>query len=428
MKAHPQLNPQLSAHNPGPHFRLGRNSSKVPGDVFWKDSPGRTLILERTCYLQPTAQLEAVVGASSVHPIVVVTGDAGVGKSTLVAALVRPELTDWSVPEGFAHAIVLLNPTTNLRSIAVDKKRQLERSVAAFTQAVAEFERQVNHRERSLLYFLTLMIWKPLEHLLGAPEIRIVLDGFNQLPDGVRAQLRDSLALRPSHLRLVITSRESTPDNPIGFTMTVDRADRTDVANYLESRHVPTAWHETILDRADDNWLIASLLADALYRDPGLDLEKLPTNVNGAYELLLDQAGASAGWHTRFAPVLGPLAAAGSGAVLPLPLLSYASSSLGGPSGGDNVSDALRDLAGLVTRRDIGTPEEHAGLFHSTLADYLFSPAAAYAGFRIDTTPAHKSVIEPRSKCWLPWTGHDRDDPLYRYAFIYEPEHLWAHW
>ncbi len=40
MRVHPQLSPQLSAHNPGEHFYLGRNSAKVPGDVFWQDSPG----------------------------------------------------------------------------------------------------------------------------------------------------------------------------------------------------------------------------------------------------------------------------------------------------------------------------------------------------------------------------------------------------
>jgi len=54
------------------------------------------------------------------------------------------------------------------------------------------------------------MVLKPLEHLPGMPEIRIVLDGFNQLIDGLRAQVRDSLALWPSHLRLVITSRENS--------------------------------------------------------------------------------------------------------------------------------------------------------------------------------------------------------------------------
>jgi hypothetical protein len=43
VRTHPQLTPQLSSHNPGSHLRLGRNSSKVPGDVFWKESPSPSL-------------------------------------------------------------------------------------------------------------------------------------------------------------------------------------------------------------------------------------------------------------------------------------------------------------------------------------------------------------------------------------------------
>jgi hypothetical protein len=424
-EAYPQLAPQLSAHNTGEFLYLGRNITKDPGNVFWKDSPGRTLILEQTHNLQPTAELQAIVEASKAHSIVVVTGDAGVGKSTLAAALVRPELTGGIVPNGFSHAIALLNVNTNLRSLAVDLKRQLERSVSALVEGVAEFERRVAYQERSQLDLVALMVLKPMEHLPNAPEVRIVIDAFNQLPDSLRTQVRDSLAHCPPHVRLVITSRESTPDCPIGYRVTVDRADRRVVADYLESRHIPRDCHEAVLDRADDNWLIARLLADALHNNPDLDLERLPNTVVGAYELLLNQAGASEGWTTRFATVLGPLAAAGSGPVLPLRLLVYACSWLGGPSADDDVLAILRDLRGLVTRRDVESPDEHAGLFHPTFAEYLFSEEAAAAGFSIDPIATHKSLTEA-IRALAPLSGHKRDDPLYRYAFIHEAEHLWV--
>jgi energy-coupling factor transporter ATP-binding protein EcfA2 len=45
--------------------------------------------------------------------VVVVTGQAGSGKSTLAAALARPELTAGLAPEGYAHAVAMLGPTTN---------------------------------------------------------------------------------------------------------------------------------------------------------------------------------------------------------------------------------------------------------------------------------------------------------------------------
>ena len=86
LRTHPQLGPQLSARNPGKNLYLGSNSAKVPGDVFWKESPGCAQILEKTDYYQPTAGLAKLVDASQAHRRVILTGEAGVGKSTLAAA------------------------------------------------------------------------------------------------------------------------------------------------------------------------------------------------------------------------------------------------------------------------------------------------------------------------------------------------------
>ena len=69
------------------------------------------------------------------------TGEAGAGKSTLAAALVRPELTGGRVPSDFVQAVSFLVQTTNQRSLATDLERQLRRAVPAFAEAVAEFER-----------------------------------------------------------------------------------------------------------------------------------------------------------------------------------------------------------------------------------------------------------------------------------------------
>ena len=90
LKSCPQLVPQLAAHNPGRHFHLGRNNAKVPGDVYWKDSYGREQVLKQTEYYQTTADLPRVVEASTAHRCVIVTGEAGVGKSTLAAASPDP--------------------------------------------------------------------------------------------------------------------------------------------------------------------------------------------------------------------------------------------------------------------------------------------------------------------------------------------------
>ncbi len=279
MKAHPQLIPQLSAHNSGNHLRLGRNNSKVPGDVFWRDSPGRVQILERTEYYQPTAGLAELVAASQAHRIVIVTGEAGVGKSTVAAALARPEITEGLVPPGFAHAVAVLGTTTNPRNLAVDLQGQLRRSLAGFGDAVETCQRSVPQAEREKLGFLAQMVLRPLDYLDRAPDVRIVLDGLDQLPDGMRRQLRANLAEAPDHLRLIMTARDDTPDCPDGQVIRARQADRAVLGRYLEGRAIPEDAREAILDRAQDHWLIARLLADAVLAQPGMDLSRLPGTV-----------------------------------------------------------------------------------------------------------------------------------------------------
>ena len=91
----------------------------------------------------------------------ILTGEAGVGKSTLAAALARPEITEARVPPGFAHAVAMLDTTTNLRNLAVDLQGQLRHSVAGFAGAVEEFHRSVPRNEREKLDFLGQMVLRP---------------------------------------------------------------------------------------------------------------------------------------------------------------------------------------------------------------------------------------------------------------------------
>ena len=424
-RAHPELSPQHSTLNSGGQLRLGRNASKVPGDVFWKESPGRVQILEQTEYFQPTAGLDELVAASRADRVVILTGEAGVGKSTMAAALARPEITDGRVPPGFAHAVAMLGVTTNLRNLAVNVQGQLHRSVAGFAAAVEAFQRDVPRAERDRLDFLRQMVLSPLDYLEGRPTVRIVLDGLDQLPDGTRRLLREVLDAAPGHLHLVITARDDTPDGPEGRVLQATRTDRAVLARYLEERGVSEAARAAILDRAQRHWLIAQLLADAVLDRPDLDLSRLPRTVNDAYAVRLDQAGAAADWPSRFRPVLGLLAVAGSGPVLPMALLAHASTALGGPVDASQVREVLVDLRGLVVRRNTGTKDEHAGLFHLTLAEYLLSSDAASAGFAIDAEAAHRALAEAIDAL-APASGHKANDPLHRYAFLREADHWWA--
>ena len=144
-----------------------------------------------------------------------------------------------------------------------------------------------------------------------------------------------------------------------------------------------------------------------------------------AYAKLLDQAGAADAWRQKFRPVLGPLAVAGPGPILPLRLLARASKDLGGPKDVRGVRSVLSDLRGLVVRRDAGAAGEHVGLFHPTLAEYLLGPSASRTGYTLDVEAAHRAVVQA-IEALAPMEKHDRDDPLHRYAFLREADHLWA--
>ena len=421
---------QHVAFNPDDaRLSLGRNIAHDPGDVFWKDSPGCVEILRHTWYFQPTPQLAELVEASRSHPVVVLTGEAGAGKTSLAAALARPEITGNRsgriVPDGFVHAVVILTDSTNQRSLADDLEKQLRRSVPGFAEAVAELERSVPLPQREALDFLPRKVLRPLDYLLGQPEVRIVLDGFDQLSDFTREAVGRALASRPGHLRLVITARPQTPGCPPGHAFDHGTTPRDDLDRYLASRRVPEATRPAILDRASGHWLVASLLAQAVLNDPLTDLAQLPGTVNDAYTKLLDQAGAADAWNETFRPVLGPLAVAGTGPVLPLPLLVHASRSLGGPESVEDIRAILTRLRGLVVRRDAGETTEHVGLFHTTLAEYLLGRSAAEVGYGIDDESVHRAMVRAIN-AMAPMEKHNRDDPLHRYAFLREADHLWA--
>ncbi len=352
----------------------------------------------------------------------ILTGVAGEGKSTLAAALARPEITDGRVRPDFAHSVALLGGTTNLRNLAVDLEEQLRRSVAEFARAVDEFHRSLPRAERDKLDFLTQMVLRPLDHLPDRTGVRVVLDGLDQLSDGTRRELRRILEASPDHMRLVITTRDNTPHCPDGHVIRARCADPAVLSAYLADRRVPEDARAAILDRAQSHWLITQLLADAVLEQSGLDLARLPGTVNEAYAFRLDQAGAADEWPTRFSPVLGPLAVAGAGPVLPLGLLTHASAALGGPSNDSAVLEVLGALRGLVVRRDSGTQDELAGLFHTTLAEYILSPEAASAGFSIHKERAHRAIARAIEEL-APASDHKEQDSLHRYAFLREADH-----
>jgi tetratricopeptide (TPR) repeat protein len=424
--------PQLPAYNADEGLFLARNQARArrTGKSPWAGTRTEEEAERLTACFQPTPVLHKILTTSQETRCVAVTGIAGVGKSTLAAALIQPERTHGVVATGFAHAAVFLSGATLTPEIANTLSGQLERSVPGFSAARAEFERGLIDKEKRRLDSLQRQIVGPLRSLRGSALVRVVIDGLDQLHAASANSMYSALEVLASDaslpwVRLVVTSRPNTPLPRDAVEVPIDVADDGLVASYLERRGVPLALRSAITDRAQGNWLIARLLADQALAVPDSTPDSLSADWNGLYasNLLRIGAGTTGRWRQEFRPVLGALAAAGVGPVLPMRLLCAASARLGGRNRTSQVRDLLVDLRGLVVREQAGTDAERVGLFHETLAGYLLS--ADGEPFNIDAQDSHRALAEAIAEL-APADRHDADHPLHRYAMAREAEHLWA--
>ena len=224
-------------------------------------------------------------------------------------------------------------------------------------------------------------------------------------------------------VHLLVTARPDTYVPPQARSLAMDLATIEDLRTYLTRRQINTAVHDAIVDRAAGNWLVAQLLAD-LAADPAFDPAGLPSGLTELYGTALAGAGATdtRQWREMLRPVLGVLAAAGTGPVLPFELLADASGRLKGPTGLNAIHDVLFDMRGFVARTIPRAGQEHIGVFHQTFADYLFGPSAG--SFGIDPQAPH-AALASAIDALAPMARHDRSDPLHHYAEAREAEHLW---
>lgn len=376
-----------------------------------------------TAWFQPTGELERVVELSQRHRLVAVVGDAGAGKSAIAAALIRPEVAPGIVPPRFAQAVVFASESSTPPQLAMDLSGQLGRSVPGFTELARAFERATSEEEWNRLDALHRQVVGPLTLHKGGP-VRIVIDAIDQLPEDSSAPVRAALhALADTGARIVVTARADAwlPDR--AEQLRIRAADDAAVGAYLRHRGIGGDVAREISALASGNWLVVSLLAD-LVSDPGFGVAGLSASWGSIYDSALTSIGAgdSRSWENEYGPVLTVLAAAGTGPVLPLPLLRLASKKLGGPSRIGSVRDTLVRLRRFVVRGRPGTEDEQAGLFHATLHDYL---SAGHARYPVDIRRGHGAIHEAIDEL-APMAEHDPANPLHRYAAQMEPEHLWA--
>ncbi|WP_055626749.1 tetratricopeptide repeat protein [Streptomyces hirsutus] len=388
------------------------------------------------------AALAQVAAASAEHRCVVVRGAAGYGKTTLLAALCRPEVTAGAVPDRFVHAFRSLRLHESSTRLARDLANQLQVTVPEFRAAQEEF--------RSYLPVVTWEAQPVAEQvLLGAlrvlpagTPVRIVLDGFDQLSDASAVdvgdlvrQLRETSNRRwvPPDLRLVISSRPGGAPPADGPEIQLDAAADEEIRAYLRAQHVGEPLVDPATRASAGSWLVTSLLADYIRTGPGLAPGDVPTGLAAVYERIFD-AGLDGGglWAEDGSierVVFTVLAAAGAGAVLPEPLLLRACAEMGAPE----VTPAwLRtripaQLRRFIVRAPAGEGDAVTvlwGLFHQSLAEFLGRSDSPYA---VDLAAGHRAAADAitaiaPAQDRTPVTARQ---PLQEYAERAEAGHLW---
>ncbi|MER6345801.1 tetratricopeptide repeat protein [Streptomyces sp. NPDC001595] len=386
-------------------------------------------------HFRPVPALTEVVDASAEHRFVVVSGPAGHGKTTLLAALTRREVTGGRVPERFVHGLRLLKQQETGDRTARDLAQQLGVTVPGFTAAAEHHEASVARDEWERMPLTERLLLGPLGLLPPGTVVRLVLDGFDQLADSAAAEIRElverlrALPDGGADVRVIVSARPGV--GPAGADRTVELAAAPDeeVRRSLAEQEVPEHLREAIVRAAGGSWLVASLLADHVRGDPHLSAEEVPQGLGAVYDRVLDGALDGGGtWDAPGSPVRAAftvLAAAGTGAVLPRELLHAACRELGAEEPGD-LPAPLRRYVVQAPAGEGGTETRLLGLFHQSLVDHLTGGADATA-YAVDVTEGHRALaaalarLAPADR----YTPATANEPLHDYARRAEPGHLW---
>ncbi|MEV6910178.1 FHA domain-containing protein [Amycolatopsis sp. NPDC051071] len=179
-------------------------------------NPAAPDIERLTANYRQNPQLGATVGHLLTGArLVAIAGDAGAGKSAMLAALARPSVAGSYVPPDFLHAVLFASRGQTAEQIARELARQLRRTVPGFTEAGEAFLNGLDDDARSGASAFDLVILGPLRTL--APQwtdgpLRIAVDGLDDLDPDVASRLAGlvwSLSTDPelSWVKTVVATR-----------------------------------------------------------------------------------------------------------------------------------------------------------------------------------------------------------------------------
>ncbi|MDE1672076.1 MULTISPECIES: tetratricopeptide repeat protein [Nocardia] len=408
-----------TAEGVDPGLWLVPNTARHRDAVSGRSAAGFVDQLTRRLLLTPDVRerLDAIVDAGS-HRLRAVLGPAGVGKSTLLAMLIRPSLVDGlAVTPDYITAAVFLTVNSSVESVAAELAVQLDARVPGFREAARAARA---HRPRDEFDIFDILVRRPLARLSTAGRrVTVVLDGLNQPQEGTRRLLVAAIADLTSredlrHVRVIVGIRPGTgvEDDPeLAHMHRIDVAEPAadDIAAVVDSARGtapigPVDWigwiqrllAETPTDASGSRvvsggWLVARILLEvaagltdgAVASGIGLD-RVIALRVESALR------GTDPETASATAVLLGVLVAAGAGPVLPLELLDAALLSLGVDLSTARIRDVAVNLGALITRSHPGSVRESLGVSHS---GFLSALAAECRRLGVRLEDAHRALV-----------------------------------
>ncbi|WP_328402569.1 tetratricopeptide repeat protein [Nocardia sp. NBC_00403] len=350
-----------------------------------------------------------------------VIGPPGVGKSTLLAMLIRPSLVDTlPISPEYITAAIFLTVNSSVDAVAAELSAQLTARVPGFA-AAARTARELDEHNGTAHDVFDIEVRHPLARLAkDGRRVTVIVDGLNHPEVGTRQLLIDVFAdltrsddLRQVRVILGIRQGMGIEDAPALAHMhriVVSEPVAEDIAATVESARDSrmvlderewTAWTDVLLaetpstrndsDSVTAGWLMARLLTEipgavadqAMVRDVDLD-DVVALRIGSALQVA---GAATAG---TIGALLGVLAAAGVGPALPIELLDAAMAWMGHQTKIARLRDLTVGLGSLVTRSRPGTAREAVGVTHAAL---LAGLRAECRRLGVELDAGHRAII-----------------------------------
>ncbi|MFB8275828.1 hypothetical protein [Nocardia colli] len=401
-----------------PGLWLVPNNARRRDAVTGRPAAGLVDQLTRKLLLTDTIRERlADIVESGGHRLRAVVGPAGSGKSTLMALLIRPSLSDGvPISPEYVTAAIFLTAHSSIEVVAAELAAQLSDRLPGFAEARAAVRQSADAASVEFGVF-DLEVCVPLENVRRpGTRVTILVDGLDQPEGSSRWLLITAIRILTSrhelgHVRVIAGIREGTgverdPELAHMHRIALAAPTGAEFAAIVQATRArppfdSASWDSEAVTLGPHNrpdigadaggWLLARLLVESEATFAGSS-RRIETELNAVVARRVQHAMATPITEVKSAigPLLALLVAAGAGPVLPIELLCSAMSSFQATMSLPRIRDITVSLGALITRSQPGTAQESLGIAHNELLPALTTQVGRF-GIRL--TDAHRAIL-----------------------------------